>query len=346
MPHTSNWPLPESGDRVLLPHELTSALAAHDLSSGCYPRAFGYYPEARGHRMARARPEDHLVIYCVAGAGWLMLEDEAGESVQQPVAAGDLLLLPAGRAHTYGADNRQPWSLYWVHLSGAQVPALFAQVTEHATGQARIGADTLAYVQEPGIQGSCRVGLHERLVSDFRALLAIARGGYRLTAFLHAADLCRGLLSYAALLLERPAAHQHTLDLAAVHHLMAAQLGQRPSLAELAGAAGQTSTYQFIRRYRALTGQTPMQAFLHRKIERACYLLEVSDLPVAEIARQLGYDDPYYFSRLFRKITRTSPARYRQGGAVSGRTVSDRTVSDRTISGGAPSGSEAPYPSR
>ena len=323
VPHTSNWPLPESGDRVLLPHELTNALAAHDLSSGCYPRAFGYYPEARGHRMARARPEDHLVIYCVAGTGWLMLENEAGDALKHPVAAGDLLLLPAGRAHTYGADNRQPWSLYWVHLSGARVPTLFAQVAEHATQpekadtdpHAHHGADTSLRGTHLDSAGCYRVGLHERLVSDFRALLAIARGGYRLTAFLHAADLCRGLLSYAALLLERPQAHQHTLDLAAVHHLMAAQLNQRPSLADLARAAGQTSTYQFIRRYRALTGQTPMQAFLHRKIERACYLLEVSDVPVAEIARQLGYDDPYYFSRLFRKITRISPARYRQGGA-------------------------------
>ncbi|MBZ2189817.1 AraC family transcriptional regulator [Alcanivorax sp. JB21] len=323
MPHTSNWPLPDSGDRVLLPHDLTRALAKHDLSCGCYPQAFGYYPEARGHRMARARPEDHLVIYCVAGAGWLTLENDAGESVRQSVAAGDLLLLPAGRAHTYGADNRQPWSLYWVHLGGIHVPALFARVTDIVTVQdsaetgshARISARVTPGDAASRIAGGYRVGLHERLVNDFQALLAIARGGYRLTAFLHAADLCRGLLSYAALLMERPPAHQHTLDLAAVHHLMATQLDQRPSLADLASAAGQASTYQFIRRYRALTGQTPMQAFLHRKIERACYLLEVSDLTVAEIARQLGYDDPYYFSRLFRKIARTSPARYRQGGA-------------------------------
>lgn len=290
MAHTSNWPLPALGERVLLPRPLTDALAHHPLSRDCYPLAFGYYPQARGHQMARQTPDDDLVMYCADGAGWVTLG-----AARHPVAAGDLLLLPAGQAHAYGADPDQPWSLYWMHLSGARVPDLFRQI---------------------GPAGCCPVGLHERLVTDFRALLALARGGYRQTTFLHGADLCRSLLSYAALLRQRASDdHEGQLDLDRVHHLMASQLEARPTLADLASAAGQRSPWQFIRRYRALTGQTPMQAFLHRKIERACYLLDVSDLTVADIARQLGYDDPYYFSRLFRKITGVSPQRYRVGGA-------------------------------
>ena len=46
-------------------------------------------------------------------------------------------------------------------------------------------------------------------------------------------------------------------------------------------------------------------------MERACYLLDTYDQPVAEIARGLGYEDPYYFSRLFRKVMGMSPTRYR-----------------------------------
>ncbi|MFP5441635.1 MAG: AraC family transcriptional regulator, partial [Gammaproteobacteria bacterium] len=34
--------------------------------------------------------------------------------------------------------------------------------------------------------------------------------------------------------------------------------------------------------------------------------------PVHRIARQLGYDDPYYFSRLFRKVIGVAPAEYRK----------------------------------
>ena len=288
MSRPSEWPLPEAGERILLPQPLIRALAASPLSSGVYPLAFGYYPQARGHQMARPAPDDWLVIYCVDGRGMLELDGDS-----QAVSAGDLLLLPPGHAHAYRAARRQPWSLYWMHLAGTQVGQMFAL----------IGA-------EPRVQ----IGLHDKLVSEFRALLAIPRGGYRIRSFLHAADICRGLLSYSALLSERRISNDEGPDINALHHHMEQHLDQRLSLAQLASAAGETSPWQFIRRYRASTGQTPTQAFLHRKVARACYLLEVSDLTVAQVAQQFGYDDPYYFSRLFKRVTGVSPSRYRQRG--------------------------------
>jgi AraC-like DNA-binding protein len=33
---------------------------------------------------------------------------------------------------------------------------------------------------------------------------------------------------------------------------------------------------------------------------------------VAEIARQVGFDDPYYFSRVFHKLTGQSPSAHRR----------------------------------
>ena len=95
---------------------------------------------------------------------------------------------------------------------------------------------------------------------------------------------------------------------------MEQQLHQRLTLEQLAEAAGNPSPWQFIRHYRASTGQTPMQAFLHRKIARACYLLEVSDISISDLAREFGYEDAYYFSRLFKKVTGVSPSHYRQSG--------------------------------
>ncbi len=40
--------------------------------------------------------------------------------------------------------------------------------------------------------------------------------------------------------------------------------------------------------------------------------MDISEHSVAAIALQLGYDDPYYFSRLFKKVMRVSPQQYRQ----------------------------------
>ena len=55
-----------------------------------------------------------------------------------------------------------------------------------------------------------------------------------------------------------------------------------------------------------------MAYFIHLKIRKACELLDQTELTVQEIAVAIGYDDPYYFSRIFKKIQGVSPSAYRQ----------------------------------
>jgi AraC family transcriptional regulator of arabinose operon len=54
-----------------------------------------------------------------------------------------------------------------------------------------------------------------------------------------------------------------------------------------------------------------MDYFIHLKIQEACKLLVLSRLSISEIAYELGYEDPYYFSRIFKKVMGTSPLQYR-----------------------------------
>ena len=61
------------------------------------------------------------------------------------------------------------------------------------------------------------------------------------------------------------------------------------------------SKYHFIRKYREYTGYTPLQHFEYLKIECAKLMLESSSFSVSEVAFRLGYEDPLYFSRVFRK---------------------------------------------
>lgn len=286
---TSTWPLPESGVRALVPQPLVAELAVHPMTRDLHPHGFGYYPRARGHHMRRDRHEDHLVIYCVEGAGRLFASGR-----EWRVGEGDLIVLPAGLAHEYRAGKREPWTIYWMHLDGELAPDYL---------------DTITAGGAPVV----RLGFHERLVTEFHDLLELPASGYTLQAFIHAANLCKSLLSYAALLRSRGERRDDDLSLEPLHRFMQEHLRERLTLDQLAEAAG-LSRYHFVRRYRDRTGQTPMQAFLHMKVSRACYLLEMSDLPVAEVAQRFGYEDPYYFSRLFKKTVGISPTRYRERG--------------------------------
>ena len=55
-----------------------------------------------------------------------------------------------------------------------------------------------------------------------------------------------------------------------------------------------------------------MQYLLTIRVNNAASLLETTDYSMAEIAAIVGYEDPLYFSRVFRKIKGMSPTEYRK----------------------------------
>lgn len=62
---------------------------------------------------------------------------------------------------------------------------------------------------------------------------------------------------------------------------------------------------------RAVTGRTAMALLTEMRLMEAKRRLASTDLPVNEIAFQLGFEDPSYFSRFFRKATGVSPVKFR-----------------------------------
>ena len=59
-------------------------------------------------------------------------------------------------------------------------------------------------------------------------------------------------------------------------------------------------------------GMTFIAYLNHYRVEQAKLLLRTTDDSLAEIASAVGYSDPAYFSRIFKKITDLSPNQYRQ----------------------------------
>lgn len=98
---------------------------------------------------------------------------------------------------------------------------------------------------------------------------------------------------------------------AEVRRALLATLDQEYDLGRLS-AAHQVSTRTMLRRFRAETGQTPLDFLQAARVSRARQLLESTDLSVAEVARMVGYHDSSSFRRLFGRAVGQSPAQYRR----------------------------------
>ncbi|MFW5798997.1 MAG: AraC family transcriptional regulator [Planctomycetota bacterium] len=92
---------------------------------------------------------------------------------------------------------------------------------------------------------------------------------------------------------------------------MRRQLDRPMAVGDLAARFGYSEGY-FHRQFRQRTGQTPAAFITERRLRRATRLLRQSSMTVAEVAREVGYDDPLYFSRAFRKRYGMSPTAFRQ----------------------------------
>ena len=65
--------------------------------------------------------------------------------------------------------------------------------------------------------------------------------------------------------------------------------------------------------FKAQTGKSPVEFFIHLKMQEACKLLKSGQTYVYEAAAALGYEDQYYFSRIFKKVVGVSPRDYQNG---------------------------------
>lgn len=88
------------------------------------------------------------------------------------------------------------------------------------------------------------------------------------------------------------------------------RLNQPLPVAELAAQASFSPAHYFSLFKRSI-GLSPLDYFTRLRMRRACDLLDSDDLSVKEVAGRLGYDDPFYFSRVFKAVCGVAPSDYR-----------------------------------
>ncbi|MCC3355867.1 AraC family transcriptional regulator [Bacillus sp. REN16] len=282
----------ESEKLLVLPEYVLSDISTHPLISPFFVTDIGYYPHAKYHYRERLEACDtHILIYCADGEGWVELNHEKAFSLKSHM----FIVIPAGTPHRYGADEQNPWSIYWFHLKGEEV-ITFINSFHLNEGPLQIPLNN--FVKFINLFDQCFVSLSDKPYSKLHHIKI--------------SQTMRYLLSTLGLASERTGQEERKdLYLEKTIHYMNEKIHtsiKLPELAKIAGLSTQHLTYLF----KQETGFPPIDYFLRLKIQRACQLLDLTDYTVKEVASTLGIDDSYYFSRLFKKINGCSPTEYRK----------------------------------
>lgn len=274
---------------VVLPEMIVNIAKSDPLTSSLYITDIGYYPHAQNHYRQRLKPiTEHVLIYCVEGAGWYELYDK-----RTILKAGEFVILPAGVPHTYGASDN-PWTIYWVHFSG-----------EHSSIYAK-GAQT---PQSIDVKVNSRIGNRNLL---FDEMLVTLEKGEQLEDLRYVSSLLHYYLATMRYLYQYRHAQpdKSIAPIDAVIHYMKENIETHITLEDIARYMGYSVSH-FSAFFRQHTGHSPIQYLNIIRIERACELMRETDLKLNQISNLVGIEDNYYFSRLFSKQMGMSPTAYR-----------------------------------
>jgi AraC-like DNA-binding protein len=232
------------------------------------------------------------------------------------VEAGDLFVIAPGdvmgdaqRDDLLGA---QGWGVFFTadalgpdapgtHLAWRTHPLLFPFVRGGA-----IGALRLKVPEAQRAEWTARIeALHDEL--------AQRREGYREAVSAHLVLLLVGVSRLAADVVGDLRENAEPL-LAEVFDVIERRYPEPLSLREVA-AAVRISPGHLTSTVRRRTGRTVQEWITERRMVQARRLLALTELPVGDIGRQVGFPDAGYFARTFGKLHGVSPTRWRRTNA-------------------------------
>jgi len=275
---------------IVLPKEVILQLENDPLINELFVTDIGFYPDAKAH--FRERPSgsaQHILIYCTKGKGWIKYPDQLFVVNEQ-----QFIIIPKDLPHQYGADTRNPWSIYWIHFKGGKA----SQIANALEGPQDIPAYRPSRAEE-------RISLFDEIFLNLEMGYSKENLHYVnmvLWHFLGSLLYIRPFRQIGRVLEQDPIGESI--------RYMKENLDQSFSLSHLAGHCGYSPSH-YIALFRKKTAYTPVEYFIHLKMQRACQYLDLTGLRVNEIANQLGYTDPYYFTRAFIKRIGMSPRKYR-----------------------------------
>lgn len=277
-----------------LPDDILQEYSHNPLIRNLYIRKIGFFPHVKYHYVQKEKGCDYgMLIYCTGGKGWYKIEEKTYE-----IKENQYIVIPPNIPYSFGADDSDPWTIYWIHFKGA----LTEQFIPKSHAPKNILPGDYSRLQD-------RLDLFEEIYNSFSM-------GYTLENMIYA-SMCLYQFLASFLYLDQyrsinlPTHKEYLLLSARAVHYMQENIHQNLSLEQIASYF-KYSTSHFCTLFQKETGVSPINYFIRLKMQKACQYLEMTNRKINEVAASLGFEEPAYFTKMFTKMIGITPSQYRK----------------------------------
>lgn len=277
---------------IVIPKNIIARIKENMLIHNLYFTDIGYFPKAANHSVKRKNgSKQYILLYCFNGEGTVEIDQQV-----ITLKANSYFIIELGKSHHYYAHSKDPWSIYWIHFTGFNAQYFYNKFLAAYTGTAPLVA-----------QDAIRTAI-------FEELLTIAEDGYSETSLEYAnISLWQLLKSFLydtnfSLGIKRGPDNK---GIDAAINYMKDHLDKPLKIDDIAAFFNYSPSH-FFSLFKNYTGYPPINYFNHLKMQKACQYLSFTTMNIKEISYTVGFSDPFYFSRLFKKLMGISPQNYRR----------------------------------
>lgn len=227
----------------------------------------------------------YQLVYITCGQGTFKSENNICESISE----GTLFLLFPNVWHWYAPDKETGWEEYWIEFDGAYPQAL-----------QRKGFFSPYYPLY-------HIGLNDYIVKQYKSVIDLVHSQPPGFQQLLGAAIVQILAKLVSLSKQKKQSDRSEEIVQRAKYMLEEHIDSFINIEEIAKQLG--VCYSYLRKlFREQTGLSPYQYFLQIKINKAKILLQEGYYSVKEIAFKLGFENQYYFSRLFHRKTGVPPS--------------------------------------
>ncbi|MGO5051699.1 helix-turn-helix domain-containing protein [Lachnospiraceae bacterium LCP25S3_G4] len=276
---------------ISIPTESFINYSKHPLVQSLYLTDVGFFPHARYHFREREEGiEEYILLYCVEGEGRIKVGDKEYILHEQ-----EAFCIPSNERHNYYASEENPWSIFWVHFKGDN--------TKHYP----LGKKEIIQINS--------THANNRIITLFDVLFRVLERNYTLGNYIYIAQVLGLILAEIYYREKVDEVSKQNKHVTAIVRYMYKNLERNLKLEDIEKELNLSKSY-INATFKKYANRAPIDFFINLKMQEACKLLKSTDLYILEISQVLGYDDQYYFSRIFKKVIGVSPKEYRNGAYI------------------------------